>query len=89
MKSWNELPPEARPSLVFEYVVCQSGQGDVWFTLVSKEDWESWDDSEDIVEFLGRIGLSRQAVFFDLTDLLKFVRDNNITVLDSASGCIY
>lgn len=86
---WNDLPAEQRPAVTFSCAIVQHGMGDVFFTLLSKEDWESMPEDAPFAEALQDVPCNRQAFFSDLGVFLKFVKENNIDIIETGQGRIY
>lgn len=82
------------------YVILRSGQGDIYYDVITEAQYDEWPDHYDATGFIdefiyNRLGKDEYKVwyesngFVDFTDLLNYIQGNNLNVLGSVEGYIY
>lgn len=70
-------------------VIVQTGQGDIYYTVVSKSIFDTWTDKQDASQFLDSLKESDWHTEFSMMDLLKYLKKNQLTIVDERFGYIY
>lgn len=70
-------------------VILQTGQGDVYFTVVSKQVFDTWPDDKNASQFLDGLEESDWHTEFSILDLLKYLKKNQLNVVGEGFGYIY
>jgi len=71
------------------YIIVRSGQGDIWYDLITQEQWDAWPESGDESDPGEYAMVCNGETFFSLTDLWKHCRKKNLEIKGDRNGGIY
>lgn len=67
-------------------VIVRYGQGDIWYTVLSKETYDALPDNHDLGSFEDDEEIE---TLFSLIDLFKYAEKNSYTIVEDHVGYIY
>tara|TARA_R110002110_G_scaffold209248_3_gene421640 strand:- start:401 stop:646 length:246 start_codon:yes stop_codon:yes gene_type:complete len=75
------------------YIVVLSGQGDIYYSVITEKQYKDWPDETDAMSYLDSLSgngtYNGDITFPSLKKLFKYISKNNLNIVDDVFGYIY